>query len=320
MKRVLAFKLVLVSAFFMQASFVFAQGEDLIKAETELDESIAELKEEPEAIKSQEEIDAENAEILKRVDAFEKVLVFTKLEIMELSEKFENIELEFGDDLWDFYKAIRKHLIDSERERNVFEQRVADNNSNLDGIKALATEFKKWREDGYDGRNEAFFDFAILAKSSNLLKVSDERVKKIDRDLKRFEDEFGELGSLQLSVLFAQAQLELGQAKDLQSKAIDLFEERFSALFFVPEEAENESQEPELGEDALNEELPVEESDEISSEMEAEEENIEEGADEELSEDEDIAALVEMALTKFQRAYQIFIDMSELAEQLLREE
>jgi hypothetical protein len=163
MKRVLFFNLILILALFSQASFSYAQGEDLMDAEKKLDESIADLLGNEEVLdeRTKEEVDAENAEIAKRVAAFEAVLSFTEEELVELSSKFDALEYEFGDELWDFHKAIRKHFIAAKSERSSFSSRVVSNDSRLEDIKALALEFKEWRENIYDAKNRAFFDFLI---------------------------------------------------------------------------------------------------------------------------------------------------------------
>jgi hypothetical protein len=179
MKKLLVFSGAIVSVWALSASLGFAQtlaqSESLQKAESELDASIAELGKD------------EATELLKKVDAFKKVVSFTRAEISELTEKLELVDRGFGDDLWDFYKAMGKHLSSASQELSEFESRIIDNDSTLADIKALASEFKEWRENGYNLRNKALFDLIILDKSEQIVDVAENRGVKIGKDLNKFK-------------------------------------------------------------------------------------------------------------------------------------
>ncbi|MDP3880907.1 MAG: hypothetical protein Q8Q32_01880 [bacterium] len=325
MKKFLLFSTAIVSVWVVSASLVFAQtlaqSEDLQKAESELDASIAELSNE------------EKSELAKRVETFQKIVLFTRAEIKELSEKLEAVNIGFGDEFWDFYKALAKHLNIAEQTVNDFDLRLIEHDSRLEDIKALASEFKDWREGGYDLKNKALFDLILLDKSSSFIELAEERAGKIDKDLNKFKENFGELGSLQLRVLFARAQLEIGQAGNLHEEAQNLFEENYRELFFPGEQAESgESLNAEEGEGLESEEedngtsTPEEKLDDSEaineSEADGESSSNEEGEDldAELDVSVQILGLVEQVRMRLASGYQFFIDMSELAKQLLSEE
>ena len=130
MKKFLIFSSAIISVWALSASLSFAQtlaqSDNLQKAESELDASIAELSKD------------ESTELLKRVVAFNKVISFTKAEIDELAEKLALVDQSFGDDLWDFYKAMNKHLSDASQELSEFERRIVESDSSLEDIQALA--------------------------------------------------------------------------------------------------------------------------------------------------------------------------------------
>lgn len=325
MKRFFLFvKVSAVLIWLLPASFAYAQSEDLQKAESELDESVAGLSRENDAEKSEEEIKLENEELAKRVDALEKVLFFTKAEIKELSGKIEGADHKFGDALWDFNREIRKHLSASEKELAGFSSRVEEYSSNLDEIKSLARELKEWREGGYDSKNEAIFDLLLLSKSSRLIDIAESRAKKIDRDLGRLADKFGELGSLQLRVMLAEARLEVGHAKTSQLEGNDIFVDKFGPLFFPEDDGGQETDKDLIGEFASSSdaELNREKGDDgTDADNQVDQSGV--VSDEERAMEvyeKEVSLSVEMVLVKIQRSYQIFIDMSELAKKLLSEE
>jgi hypothetical protein len=106
-----------------------------------------------------------------------------------------------------------------------------ENAVTLEKIKQLAVDFRNWRRNVYNPKVEKILSFSLVFQQRNTLGIADNRLKKIQSDLRRLEDS-GIIKKEDTASLLKKAVQELNQAKDLNKQAEELVTKILAEEFF----------------------------------------------------------------------------------------
>lgn len=183
--------------------------------------AVAELEGLPAFPEVTEGVDIGNLE--SRVLVLNQVLDFTEEEVISLMGKLRELKKADGDSfLFDLYEYFEDHGAVALTTIADYREDVAELNS-VDQARDLALDIRVWRSSTYDVRNKMLVNFLLLGRSESAIAITEARSEKIDRDIARLQDAFGEAGAVRLQTLFTRALLEIEQARAEQSSARVLF-------------------------------------------------------------------------------------------------
>lgn len=153
---------------------VYGQSPELKSAKQEVIESVDKLA-----------ADQENVEARKA--ALQKVAEFSITETKDFIKKLSAFK-----NLSPTYIQLQNFLLDSLENLLVFQteflKKLEKEGLTLEEIKALAVDFKEWREKVYAAEIKKVLNFTLVFQAGNILKISDARFQNISLDLRRFRN------------------------------------------------------------------------------------------------------------------------------------
>ncbi len=129
----------------------------------------------------------EQKEIQVRKEALEKILDLSLIETKNLTDKLNSLELSSDDQI-----AIKEKFIEILSNNTQFstdlKSKINQDSINLEGIKAMAQEYKDWREVNYNPYIKKITVFILTFQEKQVLKTANTRLDKIMSDIKKLED------------------------------------------------------------------------------------------------------------------------------------
>ena len=192
----LAFFVFFLTAQFALAEIRIAQSDAVKKAAEEVQESVDDL-----VTARDEDI---SDDLALRIDAFRKVLELSLSEAQDLKVKILLVEDEEEDIM--FWKDSVLEGLDQALEYFEAQKEVGFSEiDDVDAIKALAEEFKEWREENYMSLVAQINNFSIIRKGQKIIEIAESRASKIHKDLLKLE-RIGVEGSASLRELLEEAE------------------------------------------------------------------------------------------------------------------
>lgn len=239
-----------------------------------------------------------------RVEAFKKVIELSLSEAKELKIKLLSIDLP-QDELLLLWRDEMIKKLDEAITYYEKTKELKNEPQNINDIKALAQNFKEWRDSQYLPVSNAINDFLLIRQEEKAIEIATKRSQKIAEDLVKLQRSKITAIVKKLPDLYkalSRADISIEEAKKQNDVARELFFERNVALF----EPKNVSTSTEASSSLLI--ANNSESDAPEAATSSVEENLPP-----LS----IKDLVRSSLDKIKDAYRIFIEMSNLVRKLL---
>lgn len=251
-----------------------AQSTQLQEAKTSVVEKVADLQ----SAKGAED------EGQKRLDALKSVVDFSILETKGLLEKLMNIK-NLSEEEAALHAALQKDLTAFLAFQEEFSVSLTATGLTLDDVKALAAQYKTWRDETYNARLQEVIHFILTFQIRDIIEIGALRFKKLAESLRRLES----------SKLIDVKKLEplLENAGDSLRSAAGLHAQALEQLFAPYATATPAIGEEEAATSTLTSEVPDEEP---------------------LPE---IPALIEGAITHVKEAYEQFLLMSAMVKEML---
>ncbi|MDO8601763.1 MAG: hypothetical protein Q7R62_01345, partial [bacterium] len=122
-----------------------------------------------------------------RQAALSAVLEFSKVEILDLQLRLNNLERPKDAEFVLVYDTLKENLNDY---LDLVESRIQELNSDYitaDGVRVTADNFKKWRETIYDPGTRELFDFLIIQQGGSILSIVEARYEKVAADVEKLK-------------------------------------------------------------------------------------------------------------------------------------
>lgn len=281
-----------------------------VRAETKLESTLEGVKGQVENLVTAKD-EKSGSELALRIETFKKVIEFSVSEAKDLKIKLLALEdLSEDENAWreNVIKELNNALVYYESEKAAIED---TSKIDLDEIKALATDFKEWRDTTYLPIAEKINEFLLIHQEENAIEIAERRWQKIDEDIKKLEKAKIK-GVSELRQLLNDAGTIIGEGKNLNREAGGLFWENY-----ILTDASSTTSTPAsvVVTPVLPEELNATTT---ASSTEVNSTSTDESASSTLAiQPPSIRDLVEDSLVKIKDAYQVFIEMSSLVRKLL---
>lgn len=203
-----------------------AEKTEALKEVNEIVDDLINLKDDDNLSKEEKN----SQEISVRKEALEKIIDLSLAEIQDLRQKLEALELadksqketksSFLESLKNFeeyYNGLRAEL---------------DKDQTIDSLKDLAKELKSWRAKEYIAKTQFILSFTLIHNEKLVLKIADERLDKINSDIKKLENA-KMIKKNSFNSEFASAMKSLAAAHLLNSNAEKIFSKSLEEIILA---------------------------------------------------------------------------------------
>ncbi len=256
-----------------------------------------------------------------RVETFRKILDLSSAEAKDLEFKLLTADKDSAFDAWKkrTLDALSKTLVFLDSEK----QRVSDAKAlSLEKIKAVAEDFKKWRDAEYLPLANQVQDFLLTKQEAKAIKTAQTRLSKITSDLKNIKRSLGSSAD-DINISVSKSRKLIEEADDLNNQAVALFLKNYVGILNASSsegESDNSSATSTASSTAVSAEPTALKVISLSDNANASSSATSTSTGGTLSNPPivSIKDLVKSSLSKIKEAYQGFIDISSLVRKLLK--
>ncbi len=251
-------------------------------------------------------------DVTLRINAFEQVLDLSTSEAKDLELKLLTADKNPDYDIWvkSAVSGLTEALVyyDSERQ-------LVSSSSSLDvaGIKAIAEDFKTWRDDKYLPLVNQIQDFLLVKQEFSALDTSEKRLNNITSDVSSLNLKTKDRKTINDFLNVAKGDIKSG--RDLNSQAYELFLNKYVSGLSAASSTTKDQTSNASSSDSISSVTSTEIS---TSTIEATSSSSTEAAAGEAPQEVSVKDLVNSSLMKIKDAYRNFIGISNLVRKLLQ--
>ncbi|MCL4399823.1 hypothetical protein M1506_00925 [Patescibacteria group bacterium] len=251
-------------------------------------------------------------DVTLRINAFEQVLDLSTSEAKDLELKLLTADKNPDYDIWvkSAVSGLTEALVyyDSERQ-------LVSSSSSLDvaGIKAIAEDFKTWRDDKYLPLVNQIQDFLLVKQEFSALDTSEKRLNNITSDVSSLNLKTKDRKTINDFLNVAKGDIKSG--RDLNSQAYELFLTKYVSGLSAASSTTKDQTSNASSSDSISSVTSTEIS---TSTIEATSSSSTEAAAGEAPQEVSVKDLVNSSLMKIKDAYRNFIGISNLVRKLLQ--
>lgn len=127
-----------------------------------------------------------DAELDKRLEALTSVVAFSIVETEDLIKKLEAFT-SLSVEATELQNILLDELADLLLYQKDFFASLEDADLTLDDVKALAAQYKEWRDNAYTPHAQKAVEFVLVFQGAAIVKIGESRFKKIADDLRRLK-------------------------------------------------------------------------------------------------------------------------------------
>lgn len=138
-----------------------------------------------------------------RQQAFYKVMELAGAELQNLNTTLNDLKIDNASEEMNQYIQEKTEFLKTISQFDAHNQDTKDKISktkDITGLKSLAIEFKSWRENTYNPQAQIIVNFSLLLQQKTILDTANDRLDKIQQDVKKLEnlgiDQINKLNSL----------------------------------------------------------------------------------------------------------------------------
>jgi len=166
-----------------------------------------------------------------RQKAFYKVMELSGAELQNLNKTLNDLKIDNNSEEMNQYAQEKTEFLKTIFQFEEYNQEIKDKISeakNITSLKSLAIEFKNWRENTYNPQAQIIVNFSLLLQQKTILDTANDRLNKIQQDVKKLEnlgiDQINKLNSL-----LDKSQKDLGEANQSFEKAKTILDNYFNS-------------------------------------------------------------------------------------------
>lgn len=165
-----------------------------------------------------------------RQQAFYKVMELSGAELQNLDKTLNDLKIDNNSEEMNRYTQEKTEFLKTISQFEGYNQDTKDKISktkDITGLQSLAIEFKNWRENTYNPQAQIIVNFSLLLQEKTILDTTNDRLDKIQQDVKKLEnlgiDQINKLNSL-----LDKSKKDLDEANQSFEKAKTILDSYFS--------------------------------------------------------------------------------------------